>query len=282
MDPPAVDDVLRVQQATNHATIMASTTCDKAYTSEYNRFVAWVQNQPYLGTQEAPFLTKTNVEHYFSTVIACRHGCPNTIGRVLNSLEWYASHREHVGTQPAFVVRTDIVETALKTQKAFNKSSGGTANLGSDPHKGLKDILPENSRIRFMRHIYRNRRDWGPASVNFTWGHNAAIRGASCNKMGFCDLNTSIGFGPNDDGTEPATGLVHRKGPVHKDKHETDKQVFVWRHKNYLLCSVFATAAYVIHKITENPNINFLHANKNERASWWDTPLIDWNNYNGE
>ena len=131
-----------------------------------------------------------------------------------------------------------------------------------------------------MQHIYRERNDWGPAAVNFTWGHNGAIRGASCNKIGYCDLNHSDGFGPKLG--EPAVGLVCRSGKVHKDRSETDKQVFVWRHKEYLLCSVFATAAYVIHQITENPNINFLHADKNERAPWWDTPLIDWSNYNGE
>jgi hypothetical protein len=74
-----------------------------------------------------------------------------------------------------------------------------------------------------------------------------------------------------------------RKGKVHKDRHETDKQVCCWRHKNYKLCSVFSTAAYVLWNLTQNPTINFLHENKKEeRASWWDTPLIDWEAYNGE
>ena len=90
----------------------------------------------------------------------------------------------------------------MLAQIAFNESSGGTANPGSDPHKGLKDILPELSRLRFMQHIYRERRDWGPAAVNFTWGHNGAICGASSNKMGYCDLNQSDDFGPKEG--EPA------------------------------------------------------------------------------
>ncbi len=47
--------------------------------------------------------------------------------------------------------------------------------------------------------------------------------------------------------------------------------------------SVFSTAAYVLWNLTQNPTINFLHENKKEeRASWWDTPLIDWEAYNGE
>ena len=277
----ALQEVLDGHQAANLATIVALTTCDSSYTNEYNRFVAWVQSEPDLGPDEGgSLLTRDNIDHYFTRVIASRTGVPNTINRIVASLEWYAWNRDHVGATPAFIVKSPLVKQAQVTQKAFNIASGGTANPGSDPHKGLKDILPLSSRILFMRHIYRDRRDWGPASVNFNWGHQGAIRGASSNKMGFCDLNVSFGFGPMEG--EPATGLVARRGPVHKDRHETDKQVFVWRHKNYLLCSVFATAAYVIQKITENPTLNFLHPNKNERASWWDIPLIDWNNYNGE
>ena len=218
------------------------------------------------------------MDHYFTRVCATRRGNKNTLGKAVWGLQWYATNRDHIGA--VFIVKSPAVEQAILSQHAFNEQSGGTAKPGSDPHKGLKDILPESSRLRFMQHIYRERNDWGPAAVNFTWGHNGAIRGASCNKIGYCDLNHSDGFGPKLG--EPAVGLVCRSGKVHKDRSETDKQVFVWRHKEYLLCSVFATAAYVIHQITENPTIDFLHADKNERAPWWDTPLIDWSNYNGE
>jgi hypothetical protein len=76
-----------------------------------------------------------------------------------------------------------------------------------------------------MRRVFCVRDDWGPASVNFDWGHNGAIRGASCDKMGCCDLNLSFGFGPILG--KPAAAPVIRKGPVNKDRSETDKQVFV-------------------------------------------------------
>jgi hypothetical protein len=285
MDPPPNNDALRAlldeHQAANHATIVAMTDCDKSYKSEFKRFTAWVDSEPDLGPDDGgSYLTRDNVDHYFTRVIANRSGQENGIKRVVSALDWYATHRDHVGATPAFKVGSGLVTQALVTQKAFNLVSGGTANPGTDPHKGLKDILPETSRIRFMKHIFRERADWGPSSCTFTWGNTGAVRGASCNKMGYCDLNLSFGFGPIED--EPATGLVQRRGKVNKDRHETDKQVFVWRHKNYLLCSVFSTAAYVINQITQNPTINFLHPNKRERASWWDTPLIDWNCYNGE
>ena len=279
----ALQGVLLDQQAINHATIMDMTSCDKSYTSEFKRFTDWVKNQPDLRTAVAPFLTCTNVDHYFTRVISCRNGCPNSMGRIVNSLDWYAKHREHVGANPAFKTRSPLVDSALVTQKAFNRTSGGTANPGSDPHKGLKDILPEASRILMMRHIYLLRPDWGAAAVNFTWGNNGAIRGASNRKMGLCDLNLSLGFGPERSGPlARALLLILRRGQVHKDQHETDKQVCTWRHANWLLCSVFATALYTIFQLTQNPTISFLHPNKNERNAWWDIPLIDWDNYNGE
>jgi hypothetical protein len=63
----------------------------------------------------------------------------------------------------------------------------------------------------------------------------------------------------------------------------TDKQACCWHHKSYKLCSVFSTAAYVIWSLTQKPDILFLHENKKEEcASWWDIPLIDWDAYNGE
>jgi hypothetical protein len=47
-----------------------------------------------------------------------------------------------------------------------------------------------------MDYIYHKQNDWGPASLNFTWGQNGAVRGASNHKLTLCDLNLSYGFGP--------------------------------------------------------------------------------------
>jgi hypothetical protein len=277
----ALQQVLNNHQAANHATIMESTTCDPSYTSEFNRFTDWVQSEPDLNTPVAPFLTRINVNHYFTRVIARRTCDPKGIGRVANALNWYGTHREHVGATPEFECKSSAVDAALVAQKAHFNLHGGS-NEGSDPHKGLKDILPVASKILMMEHIYRARNDWGPASVNFTWGQNGAIRGASNRKMGFCDLNLSHGFGPEMVGPlSRALLLVLRRGPVHEDHHDTDKQVCSWRQRDYRLCSVFATALYVIFQITRM-TISFLHADKKERASWWDIPLIDWTLYNGK
>jgi hypothetical protein len=98
----------------------------------------------------------------------------------------------------------------------------------------------------------------GPASVNFTWGQNGAVCGASNRKLTLCDLDLSYGFGPKQDGPLGcAFLLVIRKGKLHKDRHKTDKQVCCWHHKQ--LCSIFITAAYVIWNLTQRLDISFLH-----------------------
>ena len=135
-----------------------------------------------------------------------------------------------------------------------------------------------------MEYIYSSRRDWAPASFTYSWGLNAAVRGASNRSLVMVDLNISYAFGPEPDGpTARSLLLVLRKGDLHKDRHDTDKQVCCWRHKEHVLCSVGATARLLIWKLRQlGENINFYHENKRERASWWDIPLIDWDKYEGK
>jgi hypothetical protein len=275
--------ILAAHRASNVARIRDNTVCDKAYTSEYNRYCSWVAKQPELHTSMAPFITRTNIDHYFTRVISRRLGVRNTVRRCVSALQWYASHREHIGVDPAFVVDSPDVEEAMRAQKIHMMSFGSEASGGSDPHKGLKDILPLSEKLLIMRYIYRSRKnDWGAASVNFAWGQNGAVRGASNRKLKLSDLNISFGFGPEDYGRQArALLLVLRKGNIHKDRHETDDQVCAWRHKHYELCSVFSTAMYVISSVSQNPSLSFLHSNKSRRAPWWEIPLIDWDEYSG-
>jgi hypothetical protein len=129
--------ILQRQQVANNATIRDKTICDNSYHYEYNHFKAWVIAQLELRTPMPPFLSRANVDNYFSRVIAHRIVCPNTARRVMNALDWYGTHREHVGADPAFACKSPLVETALRVQKIYNKLHGGTAKPGGDPHMGL-------------------------------------------------------------------------------------------------------------------------------------------------
>jgi len=279
-----LDALLEEAGVINQTNIAENTDCSDTYTNEYNRYVKWVKSQPALLTNAEPFLTRRNIDHYFTRVVAVRAGIANTANRTLNALKWYARMREHPNADPPFDCMSRHVKAGLLAQIAYNKTVGGTARPGSDPHLGLKDILPDEARLRMMRHIYGKRHDWGPASISFTWGMNGAIRGASNRVFTYADLNLSFGFGPEPSGPlARALLLVLRSGSLHKDRQDTSHQVCCWRHIEYLLCSVFATAMQVIWKLSEmNDNLHFMHYDKTKRADWWDIPLIDWEAYGGE
>jgi hypothetical protein len=147
--------LLQRQQVANNATIRDNTSCDNSYHYEYKNFKEWVKAQPELLTPMPPFLTRFNVDHYFSSVISHHWG--------MKGLDQYGTHCEHVGADPAFACKSPLVETALRAQKVYNELHGGTAKPGGDPH-----ILPQFDRLLMMDCIYYKQNDWGPASINFT------------------------------------------------------------------------------------------------------------------
>ena len=79
-----------------------------------------------------------------------------------------------------------------------------------------------------MTYIYSHRLDWGAASVNFSWGHNAAVCGHSNQVMKYMDINMSYGFGPEDEGPNfRALLMVLGAGVVHKDRQDITNQICV-------------------------------------------------------
>jgi hypothetical protein len=54
------------------------------------------------------------------------------------------------------IVVSPNVEEAMRTQRIHMMSVGGISSNGSDPHKGLKDILSLSEKLLIMRYIYRS------------------------------------------------------------------------------------------------------------------------------
>ncbi len=74
-------------------------------------------------------------------------------------------------------------------------------NLGADPHKGLKDLMPKSDKKKIMSYIYESRPAWGPIGMCFTWGTISWIRGASQLKLVKCDMNMSHGLSIEESGS---------------------------------------------------------------------------------
>ena len=264
------------QRAINLETLQDATTPNDSYENEFAKYRAWVSEQDEL--DNLPVFSRVNVDHYFTRVVAYRKGQPKNGRKVVSALQWFCKYRF---PSTEFAVESPSVLEALRLQKARGESTG---NPGGDPLRGLKDAVPESDRVLMMKYIYRSRNDWDTASVNFAWGYQAAVRGASNRKLTFSDMNLSFGLGAEKEGSLAwALLVVMRKGGIHKDRHDKDQQVCAWRHKQYVLCAVFATAARVIWTLcTRGDTIEFYQRDKRQRAEWWDIPLIDWEEYNGE
>ena len=272
--------VAGARAATNAAVLQIEEVTD--YKQQYRRFKAFVDNSNEL-SNTPNYLTRENIDAFFDGDVRHREVGKSVIGKILPALQWYATHREHVGAAEKFVVKSPTTEAALKAQAAHYKSIGGRGKPGQDPHYGLKDNLATRDRLTIMNYIYKYRTNWAQEGFTFTWGNQAAIRGASNRKFVYADLRMSRGYGAEEEGgLSRALLVVLRKGPIHKDRHDKDDQVAVWRHKEYKLCSVFSTAAHILTCLKNDNTINFLHEDKNKRASWWDKEIIDLENKDGE
>ena len=250
-----------------------------SYRGYWKQFQSFVDNTPEL-TSNPVYLSRVNVDAFFMVDVANRRVCANTIGKILPALKWYARYREHVHGD--FDVASEQTRAALLAQKELGKRTGGSGKEGQDPHYGLKDNMKISDRLKIMDYIYRSRNPWGHEAFSFTWGNNAGVRGASQLKLVLSDLRTSYGYGAEVDGKlSPSLIVVLRKGPVHKDRHDRDDQVAVWRHKEYKLCAVFSTAAHVLSMLKTDELMYFKHDNKDKRAIWWDKKIVNWNNVKG-
>ena len=181
-----------------------------------------------------------------------------------------------------FEVDSPIVQSCLAVQRTWWESRNEEDSL-ADPHGNLKDVLPLSERRKLMTYVHTKRNDWLSTSISLVWGQNAAVCGASQRKWVLSDLRLSGGFGPGETESHArCLMLILRKGKVHKDRFSKKKQVSAWRHKDYLLCTVFNTAATVIWRLhTLGNSVNFSKPRRG-RPMWWDLELLDWTTYNGK
>jgi hypothetical protein len=270
---------LAAARTRNALQLQASSSADASYKSEYKRFKTWVREHGVVDDGDR-YINRSNIDLYFSEHVApTRAGVRNTIRRIVQALQWYSDKKENPGA--GFQVESGSVTLAIESNLERQKNSDN-ANPGADPHKGLKDVLPVSDRLTMMDYIYGNRTDWGPASVSFTWGNNAAVRGGSTRNLVFADMNLSNGYGPEEQGPMSRTlFLIMRKGGLHKDRFTADKQVACWRHRQYKLCSVFSLSMWALWNLSmeRRTPFEFFHVDKKERCPWWDRSLIDWDHY---
>jgi hypothetical protein len=251
---------------------------DRSYQNEYKTFVTWAEQNGFRkpGTH-CKYIHRPAIHAYFSRGVVGRDGARNHIGRIHQALQWMYTNVEDTGDpRTVYTLRDATVVAAINQQQENWRNGGSRKHLGADPHNGLKDLMAMSEKLKVVRYMHETRGDWGALTSTFTWGCNCGVRGASSRRFVYSDLNLSHGFGPEKEGDRNRTlMLVLRKGTAHKDKFTTDKQVGTWRHKFWELCSQFNLSLSVINDLRNDSTVNFLHEEKDQRAPWWDKPLIE-------
>ena len=178
-----VEAALAAARAGNASMIRDNAKAGSSCAGEWKRFTKFVDEHELLDTDSRNrYLTRQNVDLYFSVEVVRRRGTQNTMRRIASASKWHSKHVEHIGE--GFELESAVTHEALLSQKSHSETTGGATKLGADPHKGLKDNTPVQERINSMKCMYGSRpSDWQSCTVNFAWGMNGAIRGASNRKL---------------------------------------------------------------------------------------------------
>jgi hypothetical protein len=270
----------------NRINNLPSHTKNKNYISNYKRFIKWVQEsvddvvinvevETHPESKELIFITQHNVEQYFAHAIVNYTGVMSTIRNHLNALIHFRKHYEYpLGSS---IEENGHIKYYI-TKQQFNNSQSNK-NIDSCPHHAIKDIMSKADIMKIITTICTHRNDSLDLSFSFLWGINAGVRGSSSRAFNLCDLYVSDGYGPEDNPPRNKTlMLILRKGKVHKDKHTTCRLVGVHRHRDYRLCTVFATGLIVIEILRSNFGVQFIKPHNN-RALWWDIPINKYADY---
>jgi hypothetical protein len=160
---------------------------------EYILYCTWVEGKNLRLPTSAidKFIHRAAIDRYFKDVIVLRNGNQNTVGRIVSSLQWVWDYVEETREDDHLKILNPVVARALRDQQTDWKVRQHQVNAGSDPFKGLKDLMPVDDRLKIMRHIHKNVRKWGSLSVSNAWGNMAALRGATNRALLYSDINLS-------------------------------------------------------------------------------------------
>ena len=233
------------------------------------------------------FVTQSNVEEYFCTVLAyIPTSSMKTLRRKISGLVWFLTFVEDLtpaaGTSNTIVYSNRINRSIVEQQK-LHVAHNAKTNRGCDPHDKLRGLSTDEESIQFVNSIWRLRLDSPDLMYAYTMGRNAGLRGASSRKIKLCDLKLVYGFGPELKAPRNATLMTILRKGLDKTKSSTDQQVGVQPHKDFRRCAVFATAVLVVLKLRSlDKEINFLAGPPCEPAMWWHIPLNQYSTYSEE
>lgn len=290
-----VDERIRGLAQNNAETARNKKAPDKTYQKEWRNFRAYIDNERNENRLPAgpKYLSRQNVDLYFTEVVAERYCVPDTARRVVPALQWYSTYEEHI--HEPFVVDSATVRMALQSQKG--RRSAKEREKTYDPHANLPtDVLSPNDYTK-LHNVVVNQPNWADLQLCMSICDATFIRNGSFRKLMFQDLKLDTSHGPIKEDSGPGKGRmmteVLRPGDVHKDRHKYTTVVGHWRHSEYIRCATGALAMNFFVRFRNDAalqNINFYAApgapvadpatGERPRPAWWSIHLVwKWTNY---
>jgi Centromere DNA-binding protein complex CBF3 subunit, domain 2 len=261
---------------------------DRTYTLEWRRYRAWValQRQNSIIPAGPKYLTRENVDLFFSSEVVNRQVIPETARRVVSSLQRFADDEEYIDGSEVFKVgESDMVKKALETHKRLYMVRM-TATV-EDPHADLPtNVLSEEECLKVLR-LAVSTSNWKDMTLTWTTCTQTFLRNDSIRKLHMRHLRCNSTHGPacgRDDTNNFGAGWGFADHEmityvldkyVHKCRSKKKEEVGAWRHKNFLNCSVGMLAMNLFMRLYADAEINFYGARVGEEMPmWWDRPLI--------
>lgn len=272
---------------------LAITQNKNSYIDEYAKFVIWSLNnnkRPDVNNAKYRFITQKTVDEYYTEEVPLRLAMRshNSLKRIRNALEWIFENIE-IGSDDNYPAQLLAEENIISNPPTLNFSSHAVkegekkhgVNIrrlmpdqtqGDDPFNGLKaDLLTTAEKKKLLTYMFNVRGDSCHLAASFNLGCQAGVRGATSRYLRLCDLYVSHGFAHNQG--RSLTVVIRKDGP--KSSFSADRLTGCLRHREYLLCSTFATALRVTEALINNGHeLSFKRPDASKGASWWQTPFV--------
>ena len=269
----------------------ADAACDRAYELNWKRFKKYVDKQRALGgaPRGDKYLTRENIDMYFSDVVAKKDCKKDTAHRVCFSLQWFADNEEHWDKKDKdrFYVRSDAVDTAIRCVET-NHHTALQRKQNTCPHKGIANILTEAETTQVMKYILTDENHagegWLDLALAWTICYQTMIRNASFLDITYDCIYVKKTLQPNKDGSAGSTGEDGRAlvfiMPPYVQKKTTNRKnqkthgnktqlVAMFRHKQLSRCSTAMTAAHFLMRLSSDLEFKRRDANDDANAGWW-------------
>ena len=281
----AADVAERARVHTHNNTNRSRRENDRTYTSEWNRYCQWVlaNREASLIPSGTKYLTRENVDLFFSQEVVNRIVVPDTARRVVSSLQRFADDVEYTDGSVEFSVDSPVVKRALVTHKRLYMER--LSRQVEDPHANLPtNVLTEADCVKAL-FIAARRINWKDLMLCWTTCEQTFLRNHSFRNLHLRHLRCNTTHAPSSmGGNNYGAGYGFVDGRmmsyvldkyVHKTRDTRKRVVGAWRHKNYIRCSIGNLAMNLFVRLYADSDIDFHGARLNETMPrWWDHKLI--------